>query len=241
MRYKISSARLLGTAHALRQVPCQDWVVTRRGPEVSSVVLADGAGSRANSQIGAEYVTAELTALLHRDFQALWNMPRLQRGQQILETCQTRLRQEAFPLDELACTMQFFAADRSGRYLSGNLGDGLQILVEPDKLAVFSSQENGAYQNETFFVTDLDAAEHLRLEDGLLSPSGALLLMSDGVAESLYQYKTGAPAPACEAIAGWLKDGDEDVISQALEENMRLRFSPRTRDDLSLAVIAWEQ
>lgn len=239
VQYKMSSARYAGASHTLRHSPCQDWVVTRRGKEIVSVVLADGAGSKANSQIGAERVAAGVTRLLQRDFQTLWNMSRRERGIFLLESCREFLEQEPFPLDELASTLQFFAGDRSGRYLSGNLGDGLQIMVEPNRLSVFSPQENGDYKNETFFVTDSDAVDHLRLGEGELPPRGALLLMSDGMAESLYQCETGIPAPACETMAHWLEEGEEKVISQALEENMRQHFSKRSGDDLSLAIITW--
>lgn len=239
MQYKVSRAWYPGTDHILRNVPCQDWVVTRRGDDIVSAVLADGAGSRPNSQIGAECVTAAVSQLLQRDFQTLWEMPRRERGAFLLDACKKRLEQERFPLNELSSTLQFFAGARDGRYLSGNLGDGLQILVETDSLTVFSPQENGLYQNETFFITDIDAVDHLRLKEGELPSSGAVLLMSDGMAQSLYQHDTGEPAPACETMARWLEEGDEEVISQALEQNMRLRFSKHSRDDLSLAIITW--
>lgn len=117
----------------------------------------------------------------------------------------------------------------------------MQIHVGDDgALSVFSPPENGAYQNETFFLTAPDAAEHLRLRRGRSEGPGALLLMSDGMSESLYQYATGTPAPACRKVAQWLRDGDEEAVSQALEQNMKQVFSLRTGDDLSLAAVCWE-
>ena len=37
-----------------------------------------------------------------------------------------------------------------------------------------------------------------------------------------------------------LRDGDEEAVSQALEQNMKQVFSLRTGDDLSLAAVCWE-
>ena len=82
--------------------------------------------------------------------------------------------------------------------------------------------------------------ERLRLRRGRSEGPGSLLLMSDGMSESLYQYATGTPAPACRKVAQWLRDGDEEAVSQALEQNMKQVFSLRTGDDLSLAAVCWE-
>ena len=117
----------------------------------------------------------------------------------------------------------------------------MALRVTEGSTEVFSPPENGVYQNETYFITAEDAADHLRLRRGTLPPAGAVLLMSDGMAESLYQRTTGVPASACKRMAQWLLEGEEETVSQALADNMEHIFSQRSGDDLSLVLLAWNE
>ena len=239
MEYKVSWAVRTGALHVSQNLPGQDRIRVCREAGTVCVALADGAGSRENSHLGAECVTNAVSQLLCREFDSLWELAPAQRRVQILEHCLRALECLTPPVYELASTLLFFAADGNGRFLSGHLGDGVQILVDRRGSQVFSPPENGAYQNETYFLTGTDAAEHFRLRQGRLEIPGVLLLMSDGVGESLYQYKTVQPTPACGTIARWLQEGEAEVITQALEKNMEQAFAAHSADDLSLAVIAW--
>lgn len=240
MEYKVSRAVCTGRAHLLSGLPCQDQIALCRGGEGGvSAALADGAGSRAKSDLGAACVTRCAAELLCRRFDGLWAMEDRALAEALTQACTQALRQQEPPVYELASTLLFFAGHADGRYLAGHLGDGALIWVQNGESRVFSPPENGAYPNETFFITSGGAAEHLRLYRGRLEAPGALLMMSDGMAESLYQRSTGKPAPACAAIARWLQEGDEETVGRALESNMRRMFSRHSGDDLSLAAVAW--
>ena len=65
--------------------------------------------------------------------------------------------------------------------------------------------------------------------------------MSDGTADSLYRYADGTPAAACLTLAAWLRDGEEEIISQALRDNLEGTFANRTSDDMSLILLSWEK
>ncbi|MCI8400271.1 MAG: protein phosphatase 2C domain-containing protein [Oscillibacter sp.] len=241
MEYKMSAAAWVGRRHQELGVPCQDCFALERSEDarVCCAALADGAGSRTRSELGAACVTRCVSRLLCGEFDALWETEDL--AGYLVRRCVQALALEEPPVYELASTLLFFAGHSDGRWIAGHLGDGVQIHVGDDgALSVFSPPENGAYQNETFFLTAPDAAEHLRLRRGRSEGPGSLLLMSDGMSESLYQYATGTPAPACRKVAQWLRDGDEEAVSQALEQNMKQVFSLRTGDDLSLAAVCWE-
>lgn len=239
MEYKISRAACTGRHHLAAGLPCQDKTALCRREEAFCAALADGAGSRADSAQGAACVTQCAAELLAGRFEDLWALENAALAGELLRACLRALNGLEPPIRELACTLLFFAAHADGRFLSGHLGDGVQILVREDRSSVFSPPENGAYPNETFFITGEDAVQHLRLRRGRLEGPGALLLMSDGMGEALYQRDTGLPAPACRTIARWLREGDEDTISQALEANMRQVFSRHSGDDLSLVAAAW--
>lgn len=241
MEYKISWAVQTGRQHLLHNIPCQDQIQIHREGGIVCAALADGAGSRESSHIGAACVTRTTAALLCREFSQLCAMTQAQRAARLLQRCLEELERQTSPIYELASTLLFFAADAEGTFLAGHLGDGVFIQVQDGEATVVSPPENGFYQNETHFITAPDAPEHLRLRQGRLHGHGALLMMSDGVAQSLYQHTSGIPARACATIARWLEEGEEAVISQALAENMEQVFSAHSTDDLSLAVIAWKE
>ncbi len=238
MEYKISTAAYTGRRHQAAGLPGQDHAAQARSSSAVCAALADGAGSRICSSLGAACVTEHISRLLSENFDRIWEREDL--ADYLVQECVRVLSEQEPPIYELASTLLFFAGHRDGRFLSGNLGDGMQILINEDDASVFSPPENGEYRNETFFITAADAPAHLRLRRGRLETPGALLLMSDGMAESLYQRGSGTPALACRVMAGWLREGDEDTVSQALADNMRRVFSQHSGDDLSLAAIAWE-
>ena len=241
MEYKVSTAVRTGRQHESRGLPCQDRTAVWREDGTVCAALADGAGSRRDSQVGADCVTSHIARLLCREFDGLWEMPEGALARYLTDSCVQALAEQDPPLYELACTLLFFAGQRDGRFLSGHLGDGVALRVTEGSTEVFSPPENGVYQNETYFITAEDAADHLRLRRGTLPPAGAVLLMSDGMAESLYQRTTGAPASACKRMAQWLLEGEEETVSQALADNMEHIFSQRSGDDLSLVVLAWNE
>lgn len=241
MEYKVSRAVCTGRHHRQEEIPCQDRVAVRREGPVVCCALADGAGSRIRSELGAECVTQAATELLSDRFEALWTMEDAPLGGVVIDHCIQALSRLEPPICELACTLLFCAAHRDGRFLAGHLGDGVMIREESGTLSVFSPPDNGAYQNETYFITGKDAAEHLRIRRGRWMAEGTLLLMSDGTADSLYHYADGTPAAACQTLAAWLRDGEESVISQALQDNLERTFSKRTGDDMSLILLSWRE
>ena len=54
MNYKIAEAARTGRYHAELNQPCQDRIKVKRAEHLFCAAVADGAGSRADSQIGAE-------------------------------------------------------------------------------------------------------------------------------------------------------------------------------------------
>lgn len=241
MEYKVSWAVCTGRHHQQEEAPCQDRVAVRREKTVVCCALADGAGSRSHSELGAECVTQAAANLLAKQFEMLWTMEDVPLAGAVIDRCVQELSRLEPPIHELACTLLFCAAHRDGRFLAGHLGDGVMIREESGTLSVFSPPDNGAYQNETYFITGADAVERLRIRRGRWTAEGTLLLMSDGTADSLYHYADSTPAAACQTLAAWLRDGEENVISQALQDNLERTFAKRTGDDMSLILLSWRE
>lgn len=240
MEYKVSWAVCTGRRHRIENIPCQDWVTVRREEALVCCALADGAGSRSHSALGAECVTRTMAELLSGRFEELWAMEPAPLAETVIGRCVQALNSLEPPIYDLACTLLFCAAHRDGRFLAGHLGDGVMILEAKGNLSVFSPPENGAYQNETYFITGADAVHHLRLQRGQWPEEGALLMMSDGTADSLYHYADGIPAAACRTLAEWLREGEEETVSQAIQDNLEQTFANRTSDDMSLILLSWQ-
>ena len=102
-----------------------------------------------------------------------------------------------------------------------------------------SYPENGEYRYETFFINESEAraVQHLRISCGVLQSETAFLLTSDGCEDLLCQWDTQQPAPAAEAMCGWLEDHDEEIVKAALQKDLAERFSQRSEDDLSIALL----
>lgn len=239
MIFKASCAAMAGTAHRQTGTPCQDSVRIHRENGILCAALADGAGSRPASHRGSDQATRLVCRLLCTDFDELYAKAPMAAAQDILAQCLAGLNSLPEPMYDLASTLLFFAADDRGRFLSGHLGDGVQILVNQNAAQVFSPPENGEDPAVTWFLTSPDALEHFRITAGVLPDHSALLMMSDGMAAGLYRYDTREPARACATIARWLREEPEDVVCEALQENMQQLFSHKSADDLSLAVICW--
>jgi hypothetical protein len=242
VKCKIAAAAVAGASHRERGQPGQDYVAKTRGRGIAAVALADGAGSAAQSALGARIVVAATLKLLRTEFRALLNQAgdpcaerMIRRLQHSLDCCAQR---RGIARGELASTLLFLATD--GRdYLCGQIGDGriARCNAESSGITAIFEPAKGEYFNQTVFVTDRDALDEFELEWGELNDIGGFALMSDGAEESLYQRGTGTFAPALSKMLGWLDRRSEVAVRAALTRNLRDTLSLRTGDDLGLALM----
>ena len=71
--------------------------------------------------------------------------------------------------------------------------------------------------------------------------SHGLVLMSDGVEDSLYNSTKKQLAPITKDIIQWLDYGSEEEVSSALDENLKNIFAVKSSDDLSIAILRKNQ
>lgn len=257
-KWKQCGTCVQGIDHKAAGVVCQDGVAAAAANGVHAIALSDGGGSRKLSQIGSAVSTRAVCALLVERFDELYvRMEHISRGGhkaareltelklEILDAVLAALRAELTPERKLAdfgCTLQFFAT-KDGRYVAGHVGDGVIAAIYQRGLSraveVLSHPENGDGPNITFFVTDHNAREHLRLQHGYAPQLEGVLMMSDGPEEVLYHPQTGMHPNTQKLFDNFVAVGlarYEAILKQFLEKTV----AGRSFDDLSLNLLYLE-
>lgn len=252
-----ASICVVGKSHLKSNVDCQDrtYYIKKNGVHVLS--LSDGAGSREQSQYGAEIVTKFICEYVSENFIELLILSerRGKASEQVdkdLNKLKTKLiehlikelnefvyKNNGITLDDLACTLMFIAV-RNNQYLLGHIGDGVIGALTSDMgnetLRVLSHPENGGAPNITYFITDDNSIDHLRISSGDLPNLKGLILMSDGPEEALYSKNDGLNDNTFilfEGFKGSLLKEYNDFLKSILEN----KISEISYDDLSLNIL----
>ncbi len=245
-RYKTACARTIGRAHQSAQTPCQDFVASRQGRDLACVALADGAGSCAHSEHGAEAAVRATIRFVSTHFERLWAQAQQDAtavAQELTDYCLTALQREAkrlhCALPELACTL-LFVAHQEGRYLAGHLGDGCIARMDEDgHVFPLSHPDNGEFANTTRFLTDASAVRHFRIFHSHDPKPSGFVLMSDGTAESLYLKASRSLASgAIQKLLAWNVSLPKAKMEAILTSNLEQAFTRKTRDDCSIALLS---
>ena len=235
-----SAAYAQGQGHARRGEPCQDRAVVAFENGVYTACLADGAGSRKQSQHGAQAIVHALRIYLSRNFDNLFSEDASHRLSQmeniIARTLSKAARKRKCQERELASTLLAVAV-KDDRYIMVHLGDGVIGAVVSGELRVMSFPENGEYANETVFTTSPHLGEHLRVETGNASDISGFILMSDGAADTLHVHDTDILAPATVKLMLYCAE-HPDEIDEGLHDTLEEMLVPKTADDCSVALLA---
>ncbi|MFN8542148.1 MAG: PP2C family serine/threonine-protein phosphatase [Thermomicrobiales bacterium] len=198
-RYALAS--VAGTSHARQGTPCQDaaaceLLATGDGSPLLVAVVADGAGSAARSDEGAQLACGlfveRIRALLAdgggprdltREFVATW----LARFQGEIATRAEAA--DAAPRDYACTLLAAVVGDDSAAYCQ--IGDGAIVVAAPDDPEdygwVFWPQQ-GEYENTTHFATDPAATNLIAVEQADL-PVDEVALFSDGLQRLALHYE----------------------------------------------------
>lgn len=217
--------------------------------DVLVAVVCDGAGSVLDGRSGSQFICR---ALAERLTNALLGDPlltdlrsagvlRLEAAiRDAIETVRAQLAEiaaaRALALQEFSCTLVGCAVSRDGGCLF-HIGDGFAILQDPAGDSVISGPENGEYADETYFVTDENWTQHLRITPLAAPGHGSLVgLMTDGTAPfAVNRARSGFFRPFIDPIAAFLAKATASNGNEALRN---LLESPRaceiSQDDKTL-------
>jgi serine/threonine protein phosphatase PrpC len=249
--WSVIGQSVIGTGHVRQQLPCQDaWKSSVRaattGLGLTVACVADGAGSVAHAASGAQLVVGLTTHWLLDNYFDVWQQSQDVIAARLIRYLSTRMRRVASrlqtPFSSLATTLIAVAVDSENNWLALHLGDGGIIARREDDLRILSGPHKGEFVNETFFVTDADAVQQLRVVSSLQEASNqaesGFLLFTDGLEASLINSRTNAIAPAAGTILDWVTHYPARDVTAALAANIKQLFQSHTDDDCTLVAVA---
>jgi serine/threonine protein phosphatase PrpC len=249
LSWQVVGAAVEGISHQKLGLPCQDALDYRITPGGALLVaLADGAGSAQRADLGArcavdaalEALSVGLEEVSGQDADALEDLV-----QNAFEAARCGLEllaeEEQQDLRDFASTLTC-AVVLPDRLAIGQLGDGA-IVVRDEEGNYFTATraQRGEYANETYFLSQEDALEHLEIVviDG---PVQALAAMSDGLTRLALKMPSYEPhVPFFQPLFAYIEGVPPANLNGSAEQQMAAflaseRVSARTDDDKTLVL-----
>lgn len=185
-----------GDSHKNEGIKNQDAFFCDYNEHVCCLCIADGAGSKKHSLLGAEWLVKDVGTLLMQNFKKLLdsNIPICDVKDLITNTIKNSLNKTSairkISCKELSSTLMFIFTD--GRdYLLGHLGDGVILAQRSATVNVLSFPHNGRTYNETYLTTMPNANEYLRIERNNCGSINSFWIMTDGAMFKVFQDNFG--------------------------------------------------
>lgn len=235
MDWKVFLASATGKHHLDRNEPCQDFAHLEVWQDVLLGAVCDGAGSAAQGGEGAAFMARAVAARLATALEST-GLP-----EETVEACRALLvpviasvrddlalqaAAAGHPLRDYAATLVGCIAG-PGYGCFFHIGDGFAVHQPTEGGATLSFPENGEYANETYFATDDDWQDHLRVTLLSALPVGSTIgLMSDGASSfAIDRNRTGFYRPFIDPVLHYLHSASEAHGNEAL---LNLLASERT-------------
>jgi len=247
VRWEYVGATAIGTSHVESSTPCQDRVwagtVEREGEAYLVLTVADGAGSAACAEQGADIAVQSVCTYVREcppnDLLALDEA--FVDG--LVDQVRTRLSHAASemerPLRDFACTL-LVAVSTPSKTFALQIGDGGIVLDTGLGTELAISPMGGEYVNITRFITDDDAPLHIetRVFD---APVVRGAVFSDGLQRLALDLAAEKPhLPFFRSLFGVLEavtDDNRADLASALERFLSSgQVNSRTDDDKAMAL-----
>lgn len=241
---ELTCLSLAGRKHTDKGLVNEDAGLTVSKNGVHVICLADGAGGGqyTHASLGAQSVVKTITELLSNHFDAFYMDVRENVVRSIIVTAvQSELailaHEKKLPsIDKLSSTM-LFCAIKDSRVLFGHIGDGVIAKVSSSGIVPITLPQNGEDVASTYFITFPDAQDYLRIVKTTTDDAHAYVLMTDGIADSVFDHSTYHIAPVVARLAELSKlekDKRYEELKTALQ-NYVVDASP-VSDDVTVGI-----
>lgn len=243
-RWCVVAASVTGSSHKKRLQPCQDahgWEILPDGILVAAV--ADGAGSAALGELGAQIAATEAVDAIAKSLATLtpiddteWELffiDALKETQKLLAT-EAAIRDVS--LRDLASTLILVVAQRD-LVAAIQVGDGVVVVGDREGKAIaLTTPQYGEYLNETTFLISESAIETAQFQIWQGTPAH-IAMLSDGLQMLALKMPDGTPyqpffAPLFQFMSAQMNPKE---AKKQLEAFLRSpKVTERTDDDLTL-------
>ena len=227
---KIIQTYQQGGRHKTNNQPCEDRTFSLSNNDVDVIALADGAGSSkyTHSAIGAECVTETISKFFCNNFDKFYDKENYEELKNVLKTvCQRALKKkvEELGLDDISrlSSTLLCVAKKDTRVIVCHIGDGVIGKLTSKETKVLSSPDNGEFAGTTYFITNPNAEEYIRIYKGVEQDALAYFLMSDGTAEYIYDKTNNSFLSGAKKMALMAQDASgqeklKDTVNRFMVE-----------------------
>ncbi|MBP0639127.1 PP2C family serine/threonine-protein phosphatase [Cupriavidus sp. AcVe19-6a] len=253
MSWATVSASVVGTSHVAAGIPCEDSCYANvesdsHGRPVLVVLVADGAGSARCGGLGAERAIESAASVISKQIQQV----EYYLNEEFATNCAIAVRERLYAdassegnvARDYACTFLGLVSTGSSTVLF-QIGDGGIVVDTGEGLTLAVEPMSGEYANQTYFVTDMDALDHLSVK---VLPAGVkyAAAFTDGIQRLALNLEVGEPhAPFFTPFFGTLDKLSMDKVPDLdgpLREFLGSEaVNERTDDDKTLVLVAAKQ
>ncbi|RPF29042.1 PP2C family serine/threonine-protein phosphatase [Georgenia muralis] len=245
-RWREFAYQVRGKSHVLDGKPGQDRFRYESRSGVQVLCLADGAGSAKLAEHGAQAVVAAGCDFIVDLFESGrgWrgNLDGNALHAHLIEKLNGTAARIGCELKDLASTFLCVAVTEEF-FVAAQIGDGVIGAERDGELELVTLPDNGEFPNVTTFVTSKNAVPSMQITKGELDGYNGFILMSDGTAESLYNYERRVLARACRTLFRIISDAPTYAVAnpaykKELKRVMDLQIREGTDDDCSIGILA---
>jgi hypothetical protein len=224
----------VGRSHKQNGIPLQDYGKVETSP-FPILIVADGAGSAANSSTGAQTVVETAFDFITKNKikfdvqQYCW---------QLFDTVLSALDQKASEMQadvsSLASTLIIVFILEDVIYWM-QLGDGYIVVRKNGILGCVSIPYRGEFANETIFITSANAKNELLFGAISVRQCEGIIAFTDGLDPILINKDKAFPAPVCSSLINQIleKPLTVDDLNYLLEN----QFSTASHDDKTIGFL----
>jgi len=242
---QITSLSLSGRKHRDKGNPCEDASLAVNQDGVYVVCLSDGAGGSQyiHADIGSTCVVQTICDLMVRHFDAFFfELHESVVRSVLVAAVQSELAIKSQELmlsgmDTLSATMMFCAV-KDTRMICGHIGDGVIARVTGSGLQPVFLPQNGEDASSTIFMTLPDAQDYLRVVRTTIDDTHAIVLMTDGISDMVYDGTKLLLMPVVARLAelaALSKEDSEMQLTQTIRSFI-IEASPLS-DDASIGIL----
>ncbi|MEB3211201.1 MAG: PP2C family serine/threonine-protein phosphatase [Leptolyngbyaceae bacterium] len=251
MKWSAITRCVAGRRHQQEGMPCQDDGGHRILDSILMGAIADGAGSAAYAEVGAQLATTTLLNYLEASEQWLekkqlsWDtLPdhRLdavahefftKAVKHLLTVLQEKAEASHTDIREFACTLiAFIATPRA--VIAMQIGDGFIVVRRPNQIyQMLLLPDKGEYANQTSFVTSPDVFDTLKTHVSLGQPS-FICAATDGLESVAIRQSDGSAFPPFfKPLEEFMEETDDPEHNDAYLVDFLTseRLSQRSDDD----------